>query len=276
VRYVPPPSLAPLPTLAQIEASVTAPLRAAIVSVRQRIQGAYAAFDLATPTTLHTLPRIALPAGARTALHTIFKRRSGQFRDLLDGLTSHFEETGDGTCPYCNFGEQWEHDHYLPRSVFPEFTLYPKNLVPICKSCNGKKLASYQSNGDRLFLHLFSELRGITGLLQVAIVYDPRVRISYTLVKPNAMSQAEFAVLGRHFDRLNLADRYARQASATVARLIKEFRKQQNLDLGRNRLRRRLRRMAQDRAAQTPPNHWESALLEYLAASPDFTDYVFT
>jgi hypothetical protein len=212
----------------------------------------------------------------RTALSKVFDRRSGNFKQLIDDLTAHFADTGNSTCPYCNFGEQWEHDHYLPRSSFPQFTLYPRNLVPICKGCNGLKLAFYQRYGERIFLYLFSELNGIGNLLEVDAQYEPRIRVSFNLIRPAGMRRATFDVLDRHFKKLKLADRYTRQAAAMLARLIREFRKPDNLALGRRRLRRRLRRMATDRAAQTPPNHWESALLAHLAISANFTEHIFS
>src|SRR5436305_3875655 len=274
MRYVAPPAMNALPTLQQVEVSLRADLQAALGPVRQRIERAYARFDAATPATLHLLNRLALSKDAKELLATIFKQRLGDFRAVWDGITDQFESTGDSTCPYCNFGEQWERDHYLPKSIFPEFSLYPKNLVPICKPCNGKKLTQYITNGNRLFLHLYSELNGAIGLLDLTVHYHPRVRVSYRLVDPG-LQAAEFAVLERHFEKLGLAHRYAKQASSTVSRLIKEFRSPENIALGRSRLRRRMRRMAQDRAVQCPPNHWEVILLQKLATTSEFTDIFF-
>jgi hypothetical protein len=264
-----------LPTLQQVQGSLGVDAQAALSAVRHRIEGAYARFDAATPQTLHLLDRLALSNDAKEALAKIFKQRLGDFRTIWDGITDQFEAAGNSTCPYCNFGEQWEHDHYLPKSVFPEFSLYPKNLVPICKPCNGKKLTQYISNGNRLFLHLYSELNGAIGLLDLNVHYHPRVRVSYTLVNPG-LQAAEFAVLERHFEKLGLARRYAKQASGTVSRLIKEFRTPRSIALGRNRLRRRIRRMAQDRAVQCPPNHWEVVLLQKLGTTSEFTEYIFS
>lgn len=264
-----------LPTLQQVEGSLNAKLQAALGAVRARIEGAYINFDGATPQALHLLNPVALSKNAKDALAKIFKQRLGDFRATWDGITEQFEAAGNSTCPYCNFGEQWEHDHYLPKSVFPEFSLYPKNLVPICKPCNGKKVAQYMSNGDRLFLHLYSELNGIVGLLDLTVQYHPRVRVAYSLVNPG-LQAGEFAVLERHFEKLGLEHRYAKQASSTISRLIKELRTPESIALGRNRLRRRVRRMAQDRAIQCPPNHWEVILLQKLAATPDFTEYIFS
>jgi hypothetical protein len=250
-------------------------VRAAISAIRPQLLAAYAAYEAARPTTLHQLQPINLSVADRQTLDLVFKRRYGRFRALWHGLTNHFESTGESTCPYCNFGEQWEHDHYLPKSVFPEFTLYPNNLIPICKQCNGKKLARYQQNGIRTFKHLFSELDGVVGFLHTEVAYDPRLRVEYSLTRPADLTADQFVVLRQHFDKLDLADRYARQASTVLAKLVRQFRTPENLALGRDQLRRRLNQMAIDRAAASPPNHWEVVLMEIIAASDDFTDHIF-
>lgn len=45
-------------------------------------------------------------------------------------------------CPYCGFGTVSTLDHYLPKSKYPIYAVYPNNLVPSCYSCNTTKLAS--------------------------------------------------------------------------------------------------------------------------------------
>lgn len=275
MRYVPPPPLAILPTFAQIEASCTQQVRAVIGPIRQQLVAAYAAYEAARPNTLHQLAPIGLSVAQREKLHIVFKRRQGRFREVWHGLNDHFASTEESTCPYCNFVEQWEHDHYLPRSTFPEFTLYPNNLVPICKHCNGKKLAFYRRNGFRIFKHLFTELNGVVGFLNATVSYDPRLIICYTLRQPATLSDAQYEVLILHFDKLELADRYARQASTVLAKLVRQFRTARSLALGRDALQRRLIRMAADRAAALPSNHWETVLMESLATDDRFTDHIF-
>jgi HNH endonuclease len=275
MRYVPPPPIAALPSIAQIEAMCTPAIRAAVGAILPQIVTAYTAYEGARPEGLHQLVPVGLTVAQKNALHEVFKRRQGRFREAWTGLNDHFEQTGESTCPYCNFVEQWEHDHYLPRSEFPEFTLYPNNLIPICKHCNGRKLAYFQQNGVRMFQHLFTELNGIVGFLRVDVSYDPTLAVEYSLVRAAALTPQQFAVLELHFEKLELADRYARQASTVLAKLVRQFRTPTNLALGRNALRRRLRQMATDRETATPPNHWEAVLMRALAANSDFTDHVF-
>jgi hypothetical protein len=85
-------------------------------------------------------------------------------------------------------------------AYFQNTRCYPNNLIPICKVCNGKKVALYQQNGVRLFKHLFSELQGVTGFLRIEIDYDPRLNVRYSVRNPGTLSQQQFAVLEKHFE----------------------------------------------------------------------------
>jgi len=275
MRHVAPADIQTLPTLREIEASLKPAVRVLIAPARPSIELAYSQYETATPEALHTLTPLGVSKQVGGALETIFSRRLGHFRKLYNDLTRHFEATFESTCPYCNLGEQWEHDHYLPKSVYPEFALYPSNLVPICKSCNGKKLARYQLPGGRLFVHAYSELEGVENLLHAQVVYNPNIAVSYSLRKPSSMIGGTFGVIERHFVVLDLGRRYTRQASTTIARLVRRLRTPESLGLGPRQLRRRLRRMADDRSAQCPPNHWEVSLLNALAESADFTNHIF-
>lgn len=42
-------------------------------------------------------------------------------------------------CPYCGFGEITEIDHFLAKSLYPEFILFYYNLIPSCNNCNKQK-----------------------------------------------------------------------------------------------------------------------------------------
>ena len=42
-------------------------------------------------------------------------------------------------CPYCDFGEIAEIDHFLPKYLYPEFILFYYNLIPSCHNCNKNK-----------------------------------------------------------------------------------------------------------------------------------------
>lgn len=43
------------------------------------------------------------------------------------------------TCPICGIRDATDLDHYIPRQLFPEFSIHPHNLIPTCHQCNNKK-----------------------------------------------------------------------------------------------------------------------------------------
>ena len=102
-----------------------------------------------------------------------------------------------------------------------------------------------------------------------------QLTVEYAVVHSGGLTADQFTVLRNHFEKLGLADRYARQASTVLAKLVRQFRTPRSLALGRRHLRQRLNQLALDRAAVSTPNHWEAILMENLAATDDFTDHIF-
>lgn len=84
--------------------------------------------------------------------------------DLVDLYTSKFVPDGRpgrptytailqsayrGRCALCGQLPVSTIDHYLPKSKFPAFAVFPRNMVPACERCNFIKLTT----SDRLTLH---------------------------------------------------------------------------------------------------------------------------
>lgn len=58
-------------------------------------------------------------------------------------------------CPSCGEpGRPRTLDHYLPKDIFPEFSVLLLNLTPMCDWCQGEKLASYVTeDGKKRYIH---------------------------------------------------------------------------------------------------------------------------
>lgn len=75
------------------------------------------------------------------------RKRSGPLVKIrrISGLLS---------CPICGSPTRGSLDHYLPRSVFPEFAIMQANLVPACNHCNsGAKGKNYKGDAPARFIH---------------------------------------------------------------------------------------------------------------------------
>jgi 5-methylcytosine-specific restriction endonuclease McrA len=63
-------------------------------------------------------------------------------------------------CPYCGLTESKQIDHFLPKSKFPEFSLYLPNMIVICSDCNKSKdnIAIDTTTNTRYVLHPYHDL----------------------------------------------------------------------------------------------------------------------
>lgn len=174
-------------------------------------------------------------------------------------------------CPYCGFGEPTELDHYLPKTLYGELAIYPRNLVPCCGPCNNAKRtivpgvppgpglihAYFQELPDTVFLR--ADVDFVGGALDVTF------RIDTAALTPALAAMLQFQLV-----RLKLNDRYPRQINKflfeqrTGMVLFKE------LGLPAAQLASYLRRSASSLAASFGRNDWRPALLETLAANEAF------
>lgn len=60
-------------------------------------------------------------------------------------------------CPYCTIHTAETIDHILPKSIFPELSFTPGNLIYICDSCNRKKDDKYINGLERIFINPYRD-----------------------------------------------------------------------------------------------------------------------
>lgn len=117
-------------------------------------------------------------------------------------------------CVYCGImrNEAEDLDHYLPRSVFPEFSILACNLIYVCKTCN----QTYKGN-------LFKDSSGVRCILnpyvdnveqQILKCKIDFIDITSFIVEYSILPELEYIdynvykIALNHFDTLNLNNRY--------------------------------------------------------------------
>lgn len=58
-------------------------------------------------------------------------------------------------CPICELRDAKDMDHYVPRQLFPEFSVNAYNLIPTCHDCNNLKSTSWCEQGHRLIFNAY-------------------------------------------------------------------------------------------------------------------------
>lgn len=79
-------------------------------------------------------------------------------------------------CPICGLHECEEMDHFVPRGIesFPEYAAHLSNLIPLCHSCNHKKLEQFlDEKGNRICFNAFYDILTARDLLECTIALNP-------------------------------------------------------------------------------------------------------
>jgi hypothetical protein len=172
-----------------------------------------------------------------------------------------------GRCPFCAQLDVRALDHYLPRSLFPEFAVLPMNLIPCCFDCNhAKRVHTPLRFSDQMFHPYFDNWDDLH-LIHAEVVIEERVYVEFSANCDNL--SLDIADRARtHFAILDLAALYSDNASVELVQKKADFRLTFE-NGGQDALRADLLRESQSRRVPFP-NAWQPALYGALAESQEF------
>lgn len=112
--------------------------------------------DKIDPCKLEDLNTHYNDATQREMLYNMYDRSRAYMVRLWDEVAKV-----DGVlqmCPLCGKHEVTDWDHYIPRSVMPEYSMHVHNLIPTCTYCNGDKHGDWVENGKRVYFNAYYDI----------------------------------------------------------------------------------------------------------------------
>jgi hypothetical protein len=201
------------------------PARPRLTALTGQVRRAYQQYSTAT-TLVGLTPIGPLPDPDVAALKSNYEALgltgNAHIRAQVRGRSS--------ICCYCGFRDATDLDHYLPRTIYPEFSVLTENLVPACGTCNNRKRAYFRTTGGRpLFLHAYRDVLATTGPYLTAAVNVAANAVTVTVdldqtvftnpaVGATARTQFDFLRLGPFLSEQGLKElrRYAHLVHGTV------------------------------------------------------------
>jgi hypothetical protein len=189
------------------------------------------------------------------------------FDYIRDSLLS---SARNGRCPLCGQRQVASLDHYLPISVFPEFSVLSRNLVPCCPQCNHAKSASMADPTGARFFHPYFDALPDEELLVADVTVSESISVRYHIAHPSSVPQQTVKNLEFHFRVLGLGDYYQAEANQELFDRVGVFRSIYSGENGSRSLAHTLSREAESIQSERGLNNWKVALYKSLAQSADF------
>ncbi|WP_027035201.1 HNH endonuclease [Mesorhizobium ciceri] len=174
---------------------------------RTAIAAAYTLYDREQGRAHADLLTCGLTTPCLTALYRAYNevQKGGRLKGLRRSLLDSAE-----TCPLCGFAEPTQLDHFLPRDQYRGLSIYPRNLVPACGSCNNVKRTHVGAGDDELVHAYFDELPD-EDFLVADITMTGTALVATFIINPVGIDPVLAARLQFQLERMQLNQRYPKQ-----------------------------------------------------------------
>ncbi|CAO4193994.1 hypothetical protein [Methylorubrum extorquens] len=194
-------------------------------------------------------------------------------KDLQSRLDDKFRIAGyekpkSIRCPYCQIHIARRWDHFLPSSKYPDFFLYPPNLIYVCEVCN----SDIKKNGlvchPRSTLSPYHDDISAVSLLQCDVQVADEISVSFSICD-DVVDGYIAQIARRHFDSYRLNDKFIAESGSKLADLMREHSFARSI-IGRPMTQPELTELITGHLDQvgttlTGPNHWEYSLWTALS-----------
>lgn len=170
----------------------------------------------------------------KEAIHSSFNK---SFKNKMkNSILKKVYEDCRGICPYCGEGKVDEVDHYVPKEEYPEFTLYPNNLIPSCNKCNGKKLGKFiNSINERQFINFYYDNIDDIEFLSIEFHFDSMnikktTKVNYIADFSKILNEYLRIIVQKHYNHLELLLRYNEAATNEISEIFNTLQDQPSRD----------------------------------------------
>lgn len=153
--------------------------------------------------------------------YRLVKKKSGRF--YYDAILISAPK---GKCPYCSVRDADTVDHYLPKALYPIYSVTPINLLPSCMQCNKGKGIEYPTKPEEQTLHPYFDYIENNGWLSANIIQLEPISINYSIQKPIACSNLMFERVKNHFKSYSLNIIFASRGNEELIGLQYQLKKQ--------------------------------------------------
>lgn len=208
-------------------------------------------------------------AQQKTDILSLYSYSNSAISKLKIKLTTSEYNRVENTCQNCTIGEVSSFDHFLPKDEFPEFSVHPKNLIPSCSKCNGKKSINWRNGLNSLFLNLYLDV--LPDIQYLFVDVDQTLDFTFIIENRNHINTDLFSIIESHYVKLDLTQRFKENSNKVVSELINSINSTKN-KLPRAEIINSVIETENSNKALYGSSYWQSVLKIALVQNNKFMD----
>lgn len=210
----------------------------------------------------------------KNRLEALYDQRKDIIKDEI--IDNQNENEIQGICWYCHLPNIDTLDHFLPKSEFPELSIYPNNLLLCCNSCNSIKNSIYKgpisdSDNTNILYYVnpyYTDIDTITFLKCEITINGKKINYEYSLddTKLNTISFGN--EIKKQYSQLHLCKKYKKLSNTLITELTKSF--IANPDSNLNNFCDYVKRQCKIERISFGPNYWKCACYDAICNNMQF------
>lgn len=210
----------------EITESKSRDIRNGLKKISSNIKTKYYKYSrLAKNSNLEKLDKSRFSTENNNRLLHCYSSKTNALNKLKADIINNQSSQSKAFCQYCTVRiRENKFDHYVPKTVCPEFSVHPHNLIPTCGPCNEYKWEHWLNGGSRQFLHLYFDEIPKAKILYCNINYiGQNIDVKFELKKNKSISVNSFKIIRSHYEKLHLLELFESQANYEISELKTQF-----------------------------------------------------
>lgn len=176
-------------------------------------------------------------------------------------------------CPYCLVRQPGAWDHYMPKSKYPEFSVFSANLIWVCDKCNNKK-SDGLVEGIKETIQTYFDILPDEDLLKcnIKVLRDNIPIVRFYIPNPRNLDIINSLI--NHFNAFELEDLYQTESSTYISILLQEMANNYIGGISERMFINEIRKKYKLIPLQWGNNNWEAAVLKGMSECSDLVGVI--
>ncbi|TDE01531.1 hypothetical protein [Flavobacterium sandaracinum] len=269
MRNLIPLNTVPIDEFDLIHKSKQEPAHTILQALRPTILNRYGNYKVEfDKNTLQNLPSQVYTLQEKKYLRKCYSDSTNALDKLIARIKENQPNYLRSVCQFCGIDTDNTTDHYLPQSLFPEFSVNHLNLFPCCAVCNPIKNDYWISQDPNYtgIINLYTDILPTQQFLFADVrFFRTNVIIKFRIDNPNGIDSDLYQVIEYHFKRIKLLDKYNDKTGNIYQRVLNSY-KGKTVYRGKpDLIQTNLLQEVKNHFSSFGRNHYEGILMEALA-----------